>query len=178
MGALIGRLVGQAGPSLLGIIGFTLIIGCCHAGLMVAPRIVFGLARDGLIPRAVAQVSRSGTPQVGLAIIALGSAALAVTGSFEAAFRVVATTGVAMALVVDLTFFGLRRREPELTRPYRARLYPWLPALALLLDLAFLGSILWFDPLSGLITVGTLGAVSIVWLVVRAALGQRSTQPT
>lgn len=176
VGALIDRLTGGAGPALLGIIGFTLIIGCCHANLMVAPRIIYGLARDGLLPRIGAQVSRSGTPLVGLVIVTLASAALATTGSFDAAFRVVATTGVALALFLDIAYFTLRHREPELTRPYRARFYPWLPALALLLDLAFLVSILWFDPLSGLITVGTLGVVSIVWLVFRAVLRRGSPQ--
>jgi amino acid transporter len=178
VGVLIDRLTGGVGPALLGIIGFILIIGCCHAGLMVAPRIVFGLARDGLIPRFCAQVSRSGTPQVGLAIVTLASAALAVTGSFEAAFRLVATTGVALSLLLDLAFFALRYREPELARPYAARGYPWLPAAALLLDLAFLVSILWFDPLSGLITIGTLAVVSVVWLVARAALRRPRAQAT
>lgn len=167
VGTMIGRLTGSLGPILLGLTGFILIIGCCHGGLMAAPRIIFGMSRDGLIPRFGSQVSRSGTPQVALFIVALASAALAGTGSFEAAFRVVATTGVATALVLDVALFTLRFREPELARPYPARGYPLFPALALSLDLAFLISILWFDPSSGLITLGALGAVSIVWLAVR-----------
>lgn len=167
VGALIQRLVGGLGPPLLGVTGFLLIVGCCHAGLMCAPRVVFGLARDGLIPRQFAQVSRSGTPQLGLLLVTSASLALAFTGSFEAAFRLVATTGVALTMLLDVVFFALRRREPDLSRPYRARVYPWLPGLALLLDFTFLASILGFDPLSGLITLGTLGAVSITWLAVR-----------
>lgn len=167
VGALIARLTGALGPALLGITGFILILGCCHGGLMVAPRIIFGLSRDRLLPSVGAQVSRSGTPLVGLGVVTLGSAALAATGSFEAAFRVVATTGVALALLLDLAFFTLRAREPQLTRPYRARGYPWLPALALLLDFAFLASILWFDLLSGAITVGALAVVSMIWIGMR-----------
>lgn len=164
VGNLIDRLTGPVGPALLGITGFVLILGCCHGGLMVAPRIIFGLSRDSLLPSIGAQVSRSGTPQVGLALVTLASAALACTGTFEAAFRLVATTGVALSLLLDLAFFTLRLREPDLARPYRARGYPWLPGFVLALDLAFLGSILWFDPLSGAITVGTLGGIAILWL--------------
>lgn len=167
VGALIGHLVGTAGPILLGVTGFILIIGCCHAGLMVAPRIVFGLARDGLLPRIATQVSRAGTPQVALALVTSASVALTATGTFDAAFRVVATTGVAIALLLDMTFFALRIQEPALRRPYRARAYPWLPLAVLLLDAAFFVSILWFDPLSGMITVGTLGGVSLLWLAAR-----------
>lgn len=167
VGVLLSRLTGALGPALLGLTGFVLILGCCHGGLMAAPRIIFGMSRDGLLPTFGAQVSRGGTPQIGLLVIALASAALAETGSFEAAFRVVATTGVATAFVLDLALFKLRFREPALLRPYRALAYPWLPGAALILDLAFLLSILWFDPLSGLITIGTLGAVSVAWLIVR-----------
>lgn len=173
VGALIGRLTGELGPALLGLTGFILILGCCHGGLMAAPRIIYGMSRDRLLPAFAAQVSRGGTPQVGLLIISLGSAAMAVTGSFEAAFRVVATTGVAMAFVLDLALFTLRWREPELCRPFPAVGYPWLPCAAIILDLAFLISILWFDSLSGLITVGTLGAVSLIWLIIRQAAARR-----
>ena len=144
---------------------------------MVAPRIIYGLSRDGLLPAAGGQVGRSGTPQIGLALITVASAALAYTGTFEAAFRLVATTGVALAFLLDLAFFTLRVREPALVRPYRARGYPLLPVLVLLLDLAFLASILWFDPLSGAITLGTLGAIALLWLgtrrVTRALRGAR-----
>lgn len=177
VGALIDRLAGPIGPVLLGVTGFILILGCCHGGLMVAPRIIYGLSRDGLLPAAGGQVGRSGTPQIGLALITVASAALAYTGTFEAAFRLVATTGVALAFLLDLAFFTLRVREPALVRPYRARGYPLLPVLVLLLDLAFLASILWFDPLSGAITLGTLGAIALLWLgtrrVTRALRGAR-----
>ena len=167
VGSLIGRLTGELGPALLGLTGFILILGCCHGGLMAAPRIIYGMSRDRLLPGFAAQVSRGGTPQVGLLIISLGSAAMAITGSFEAAFRVVATTGVAIAFVLDLALFTLRLREPDLQRPFPAVGYPLLPCAALLLDLAFFISILWFDPLSGVITIGTLAIVSGIWLIVR-----------
>jgi amino acid transporter len=177
VGALIGRLSGDLGPALLGLTGFVLILGCCHGGLMAAPRIIYGMSRDRLLPAFGAQVSRGGTPQIGLLIISLGSAAMAVTGSFEAAFRVVATTGVAMAFVLDLALFTIRWREPDLARPFPALGYPWLPCAAIILDLAFLVSILWFDPLSGVITVGTLGAVSLVWIGARQAAARGHARP-
>jgi APA family basic amino acid/polyamine antiporter len=170
---IIARLVGPAGPAVLGLAGFILILGCCNAGLMVAPRIVYGLARDGLFPRAGAQVSRGGTPQVGLAVVTIASALLVMTGSFEAAFRLVAATGVLALLALDLTLFVMRLREPHLPRPYRAILYPFLPALALTLDTAVFASILWFDPLSGVITLGTLVAATGAWLIMKQVARRR-----
>jgi len=41
-------------------------------------------------------------------------------------------------VIVEISYFVVRWREPDLVRPYRAILYPWLPALALLIDVVLL----------------------------------------
>ena len=163
VGTIIGRLTGSAGTALLGLTGFLMIIGNCNAGLMIAPRIIFGLARDGLFPRWGMQVSSSGTPQMGLALVALLSVALVATGSFDAAFRLVAATGVLTYVALDLSLFAIRIREPALARPFQAVGYPLLPLTAALLDMAIFAAILWFDPMSGTITLGSLLVVAAVW---------------
>ena len=167
VGYVIGQLAGAGGTLLLGLTGFLLIVGCCNAGLMVAPRIVFGLARDGLFPRWGTQVSRSGTPQLGLAFITLLSIALVATGSFDAAFRLVAATGVVTYVALDVALFALRRREPQLERPFRAIGYPLLPAATVVLDTLVLAAIVWFDPVSGAITIGSLAAVGMIWTLMK-----------
>lgn len=172
VGNLIERLTGAGGTLLLGVTGFLLIVGCCNAGLMVAPRIVFGLSRDGLFPRWGTQVSRSGTPQLGLAFITMLSIALVATGSFEAAFRLIAATGVVTYVALDIALFALRFREPRLERPFAAIGYPWLPLATVALDAVVLAAIIWFDPLSGAIMVGSLVAVGIAWSIIRARRGR------
>lgn len=167
VGEIIRRLSGPAGSAAIGITGFSVILGCCNAGLMAAPRIVVGLARIGLFPRAGQQISARGTPQVGLAVVAVASALLVLTGSFEAAFKVVAASGALTLFALDAALFALRRREPTLDRPYRAAFYPLLPGLALVCDGLFFAAIVWFDPLSGAITAGTLVAALVAWSIVR-----------
>jgi len=174
VGTVIGRLTGSVGTALLGITGFLLIVGNCNAGLMIAPRIVFGLSRDGLFPRWGMQVSRSGTPQLALTLIALLSVVLVATGSFDAAFRLVAATGVLTYVALDLAFFAIRLREPALERPFRALGYPWLPAAATLLDVGIFVAILLFDPVSGLMTVGSLIVVAAAWSVIATLRKNRS----
>ena len=41
------------------------LLACLNGNLFVTPRVVFGLARDGLAPRALARVNRGGTPSAG-----------------------------------------------------------------------------------------------------------------
>src|SRR5206468_1282615 len=112
---------------------------------------------DRLFPRWGTQVSRSGTPQLGLALVTVVSILLLATGSFEAAFRVLATSGVVTLLALDLALFKIRFSEPSLERPFRAIGYPYLPAATVVLDTAVLLAMFWFDPMSAAITVGSLG---------------------
>ena len=156
VGELLGQLFGRAGTALLGLTGFIIILGCCNAQIMMGPRIIYGLARDGMAPRHGMQVNRGGTPWVGLLVFGLAALAMTATGSFEAAFRLMGALTIIILIAVDLSIFVLRRREPNLDRPFRAIGYPLLPLLALLLDIAVTAAIIWFDPKSGLTTLALL----------------------
>ncbi|HEX4533169.1 MAG TPA: hypothetical protein VH000_02980, partial [Rhizomicrobium sp.] len=62
------------------------------------------------------------------------SIALALSGSFTLLFGLIGTLGAGAAVLVIVSIFVLRRREPDMVRPFRALGYPWLPALVLLID--------------------------------------------
>ena len=165
VGDLLGRLFGPPGTAILGLTGFIIILGCCNGLIMMGSRIVYGLGRDGLFPRQGMLVNRGGTPWVGLVVFGVAALAMTSTGSFEAAFRLMGALTVVSFVVVDVSLFVLRRREPDLPRPFGAIGYPLLPILALVLDVAFTAAIIWFDPKSGLITIGLLAAAVPAWLV-------------
>jgi amino acid transporter len=63
-----------------------------------------------------------------------------------------------------VALFVLRRREPELARPYRARLYPVLPALSLIIEVVFMVLYSWTD------TVGILFAIGLAIACIPFAL--------
>ncbi|HXG98884.1 MAG TPA: APC family permease [Sphingomicrobium sp.] len=133
---------------------------CLNANIMAAPRILYGLAEQRLFPRVALAVNGGGTPTVALAFTALASIALTFTGEFETVFKIMAALGMFPLLMADLALFKLRRDAPDLLRPYRAKLYPYLPALALLLDLTVLSAFLASDWINGLFI---LAAVAIAW---------------
>jgi len=106
--------------------------GSIFAGLLGGSRVPFNAARDGLFFRAFGRLHpRHHFPHVALlvmgAITAVGSffTLATVINVLLAVFVIVQ----AIAQVVALTV--LRRRQPELRRPYRQWLYP-LPSLAAL----------------------------------------------
>lgn len=133
---------------------------CLNANIMQAPRVLYGLAEQRLFPAFALAVNRGGTPSVALILTALTSTALALTGEFETVFRIMATLGMFPLLLADLALFKLRRDAPDLPRPYRAKLYPWLPGLAVVLDVTILAAFLLSDWTSGLFI---LAAVAVAW---------------
>jgi APA family basic amino acid/polyamine antiporter len=104
------------------------IVGSMNGIILGAPRVNWAMAHDGLFFRSFARVNtRFHTPIV--ATIAQGACAAAFTlvGSFQQLFTSYVFTswifyGLAVAGVIIL-----RRRQPELPRPYLCPLYPATP---------------------------------------------------
>ena len=121
------------GPWAAKLVALTILISVfsgMNSVVLTAPRVFYAMARDGLFFRKLAEVHpRFGTPAS--AVIALGvwSAALAMMGSFQKL--------IGYAMFVAWIFYGLggasvfplRRREPDLDRPFRVPGYPWTPAV-------------------------------------------------
>jgi APA family basic amino acid/polyamine antiporter len=127
--------VGGVSISTLFVIGaMVTVTSCCNANIMVAPRVLFALSRDRLLPSKLQAVNDGGSPYLGFALTALLSVVLATTGAFRMVFGLIGTLNALSGVITDVSFFALRRREPDLPRPFRAILSPWLPALLVAVD--------------------------------------------
>ncbi|MDX1418529.1 MAG: amino acid permease [Rubricoccaceae bacterium] len=131
--AVLVRLIGAGGAAVLAAGLLVSTGGTLHAGLLARARVLFALARDGLLPRALAALSRRARAPFA-ATLTLGGLALvaALSGTFDlltdlAIFITLLFNGLAVASV-----YRLRRRLPDAARPYRVWGYPVVPALFLL----------------------------------------------
>ncbi len=104
---------------------------------LMGARVIYAMSRDGLFFRAVSRINQGGTPTVGLLLSALVGVAFAVF-SFERVIAMLAFFFVTNYLLSFTSLFILRRRYPDMPRPYRAWGYPWTTALALLGSIGFL----------------------------------------
>jgi APA family basic amino acid/polyamine antiporter len=147
---------GPAGDTIIRVIMIVSLLGAMNAELMIMPRVLLAMSRDGLFPRQAARINSGGTPTVGLALSLLVVVAFLLTGSFTAVLALDSILIVALYFITFLTLFALRRREPDTPRPYRARGYPIVPALALLIALALLAAMSISDPRSALIVLAIL----------------------
>ena len=152
--AVISRLGGAVPALLFAVTAAIAVASCSNANAMSSSRVLYALAEDGILPRALRTVNAGGSPTLAFLMSAVVSLVLAATGRFALVFGLVATLNITNAVLIELGFFILRRREPQLARPYRAIGYPWLPALALALDAAILCFIASADHEGILVAIG------------------------
>lgn len=119
-----------AGPLSVAL-GLTL-MASVSAYVLAGPRVAAAMARDGLFPAAAGRVSARGVPVVAAVWQAGWALVLVWTASFE---RMLVFAGVGLAvssMLAVAAIFVLRRRRPELPRPFRTPAYPLVPAVYLL----------------------------------------------
>jgi APA family basic amino acid/polyamine antiporter len=135
-------------------IALVALLGLINTVVMAAPRIVYGLGRDGLLPAATARVSQGGTPTTALLITMATSVVLVLAGSFEHLLGIGAFLYVLLPLSGLAALIHLRLDQPDLQRPFRCWGYPLTPLLVGLVSLGFLAGSLFSDPGNSLLALG------------------------
>jgi len=135
---VLSRVAGPSASLLFAVAAMTIVLSCANANIMIAPRIIFALARDRLLPRRLASVNAGGSPHWAFLMSGAVSIALAVTGQFALVFGLIGTLNALAGLLCGISFFVLRRTEPDLPRAFRAVGYPLLPALVVASDAVLL----------------------------------------
>jgi APA family basic amino acid/polyamine antiporter len=105
-------------------------MGSASAAVVPPARIAYAMARNGLLPAAFGRVHpRFRTPALSIAIFAVWTSILCLSGRYEQLF-VYATFAIVLAYVAaGVSLFVFRRRLPDADRPYRCWGYPWTPLL-------------------------------------------------
>jgi APA family basic amino acid/polyamine antiporter len=110
-----------------------ILFATASAYLLTGPRVMFAMARAGHFPSVAGRLrAKHGTPAVATIILAGLALAFLWTGSFDA-IVVYAGVGLAIASLLSVSaVYVLRVRRPDLPRPFRVPLYPFVPAVYLI----------------------------------------------
>ena len=166
-GVVVERLFGAAGEKFLRILGVLILLSAVSSNVLMAPRVLFAMANDGLFWRGARVVNRGGTPDVALLISSLMAAVFIVTGTVETVIAKLAFFFVANYTLSFVTLFILRRREPDAPRPYRAWGHPFTTGLALIASAVFLVGAVISDLTNSLYSIGLLILTVPVFILLR-----------
>lgn len=139
--------LGDTGATIILIAGIMGLITTLNAFIIGASRLMLGMAREGVLPSFLGRVGKKyGTPYWAILLITF----LGILGAiFQQLFMVfqIASSAILIAyILVIISFFLLRKRKPQMERPYRVPAYPLTPIIALFGSvLAFLFSLVAFE---------------------------------
>ncbi len=125
--------IGPVGASIIAVIILFSIAGAANGHCLTSPRVYFAMARDGLFFRRLAEVHpKYRTPHVSIVALGVWSAFLSLTGTFEQLYTyVIFGLWIFMGMTIAAVII-LRRKRPDLARPYRTWGYPATPVLFIL----------------------------------------------
>ena len=130
-GDAISLIFGARSGQIVTILALLSLIGILNAVLMLVPRIMLALGREGFFTKRAAEVNKGGTPVFGLFTTAIVSIVLSMIGTFEMLMAVSQFFAVTITILLIISLFILRRNEPEAPRPYKAWGYPYAPLVML-----------------------------------------------
>ena len=137
-GVVAQNLFGPYGDTILRSLTIVALISAVNSNVLMAPRVLFAMSRDGLFWRGAAEVNQGGTPDISLLFSSLLAVAFIVSGRFDQVIAVLSFFFVANYTLSFISLFVLRRREPDSPRAYRAKGHPFTTGIALLASVAFL----------------------------------------
>jgi len=133
------RMIGPAGGAFIAVAILISTFGCVNGLTLAGARVVYAMARDGLFFRGVARVHpRHRTPVAALLLHGLVAGVLTLTGTYSDLLTMTAFSSLLFNVLTVLGLFVLRRRRPDLVRPYRVWGYPVVPLLFVAVALFFL----------------------------------------
>jgi basic amino acid/polyamine antiporter, APA family len=169
-GVVAQHLFGPYADSILRVLFIIALLSAVNSNVLMAPRVLFAMASDGLFWRGAREVNRGGTPDIALLISSVVAVAFVVTGTFETVIAKLSFFFVANYTLSFVSLFVLRRGgqailpdQKEQTGQaglpvlhFRAWGHPLTTAIALIASVAFLGAAVAADPTNSVWTLGLL----------------------
>ena len=148
----------------LGLFG---LIASFHCNTIGYSRQIFALAREGFLPTFLSDLHpRFRTPHYALLAGGVVGLVALLTGSTDKLIILSVLGAIVMYITSMMSLFALRRKEPNLYRPFKTPFYPWFPLIALVLSLVCLLAIMYYNRALSLLFFSTLSlSLLLFWRV-------------
>ncbi len=115
----------------------------CNNGLIMAgARVYYTMAKDGLFFKKAAELNQSSVPGWALWVQCIWASALCLTGKYGDLLDFVIIIVLIFYILTIYGIFILRKKMPDVERPYKAFGYPFLPMLYIVIATAICVSLL------------------------------------
>ncbi len=137
---------GAAGRSIIAVLIMVSTFGCINGLVMAGARVYYTMAQDGLLFKKAAKLNTNAVPQWALWSQALVASLLCLSGRYGELLDMVSFVVVIFYVLTIIGIFILRKKRPDLERPYKAFGYPFLPLIYIFMGLSFCVLLIMFKP--------------------------------
>lgn len=146
-GEMMRRIFGAPGAGLVSIAAMISIFAALNGSILTGARVPFAVAKDGLMWPSLAKIHPTYfTPANSIVALSLWSMVIVLSGGYDFLFNLVIFASWILYGMATASVIVLRRKRPDLHRPYKTIGYPFVPILFVLVTLALLGQTFYDRP--------------------------------
>ena len=155
----VARFLPQWGPPALGVAGIIATLTSVNTALLSATREAFTLSRDGMWPRVLSRLGRFRTPYVSVIVIGAIVVIVASIGLVDFLSYISSSGYLFVLFWSNLALIRLRKRYPDIRRPFKVPLFPLTAYLAVGTCFLIIAFTEWRALAFGVALLGTLTLV-------------------
>ena len=122
------------------IIAFMIMVstfGCNNGLILAGARVYYTMAKDGLFFKPAGELNKYSVPQWALWVQGIIACLWSMSGKYGQLLDMISFVVVIFYVMTIIGIFILRRKRPDVPRPYKAFGYPFLPAIYILMGISF-----------------------------------------
>jgi APA family basic amino acid/polyamine antiporter len=131
------EIFGAIGTTILAILIMVSTFGCNNGLILAGARVYYTMAKDGLFFKQTGTLNKNAVPEYALWIQCIMACALCLSGQYGNLLDMVSFVVVLFYVLTIAGIFILRKKLPNAERPYKAFGYPVLPAVYIVMGIAF-----------------------------------------
>jgi basic amino acid/polyamine antiporter, APA family len=137
---------GHAGAAITAVLVMVSTFGCANGLILTGARVIFAMARDGVLFASAGKLNRASVPAAALLMQGGWAALLTLSGTYSELLDYVIFAQLLFYVLTVAAVFVLRVRHPDAPRPYRAWGYPIVPAAYIVAAIALMADLLVMKP--------------------------------
>jgi APA family basic amino acid/polyamine antiporter len=135
--AVSNAIFGTAGAIVIAVMIMISTFGCNNGLILAGARVYYTMAKDGLFFKRTGELNKNAVPEWAMWAQCIVACLLCLSGKYGDLLDMIAFVVVLFYALTILGIFILRKKRPDIERPYKAFGYPVLPIIYILMAITF-----------------------------------------
>jgi APA family basic amino acid/polyamine antiporter len=136
----------SGGKEIIAVLIMVSTFGCINGLVLAGARVYYTMANDGIFFKKAGVLNNNAVPQWALWAQCVVACLLCLSGRYGDLLDMISFVVVMFYVLTIGGIFILRKKRPDVERPYKAFAYPFLPALYIVMGIAFCVLLIIFKP--------------------------------